>query len=139
MKDEIYILWSRTKSVLYFNGDFLDPFYAINNLLITQSNQNVACLAEEQAAQYQQRVSTPEGYADLVYSVVNVPIEGFLEGKNDNTVLNEIWDIIYDLYQNFDGKRSMTCKQTGYIFGRLWAKLMNFEAPNALYYADVSV
>ena len=78
------------------------------------------------------------GYADLVYTIVNVPIEGFFEGKNNSAIVNLLWDVINAMYQNSVTRRSMTCKGLGYYMGEATAKVLNFEAPAALYYSNVS-
>ena len=102
------------------------------------SNYQVACLLEEQASQYESRVNSEAGYADLVYTVVNVPIEGFFEGKNNAAITNLLWDVVNAMYQNSVGRRAMTCKDLGFFIGQSTSKVLNFEAPTALYYSNVA-
>ena len=49
-----------------------------------------------------------------------------------------LWDVINAIYQNQVGRRSMTCKDFGFFVGEATAKILNFEAPTALYYSSVT-
>ena len=122
---------NKTKNVL-------DPFYIISDWLITLSNYQIACLVEEQAVQYETRVNSDTGYADLVYTIVNVPVEGFFEGKNNAAINNILWDVINAIYKDSVNRKSMTCKDLGFHVGEATSKILNFEAPTALYYNDVA-
>ena len=70
--DEFLALWEGKSGVT-----ILSPFYLMSDQLITLSNYGVACMIVQQANQYTLRVLTDSGFADLIYVIYNIPVEGF--------------------------------------------------------------
>ena len=110
----------------------------LSEQLINLSNYGIACLIVQQANQYTSRVTTDTGFADLMFVITNVPIEGFLKGKNEPTIDNPIWDAFLQIYKASDERASMTCKDFGFQLGKIWGTLINFTVPTDLYYDQVA-
>ena len=90
------------------------------DLLISFSNYGVACMIVTMANQYTLRVKTDAGLSDLVYTVYNIPVEGFFDGKNNAAIVNVIWNGVEAIYKASVKNRSMTCMDLGYSLGRIW-------------------
>jgi len=57
------------------------------------------------------------GLGDLMYTLLYFPVEGFFLGKIDRTVENHTWNAMYNLYQGWYQRQSMTCKEAGFQCG----------------------
>ena len=121
------------------------PVDSAGYLLIAQGNLNTACVASVQAAQMNQKFNTLSGLGDLMYTVLNYPIEGFFQAQTDPTINNQIWTAVLSLYQgwnqpklydpNLGGANAnlanvMTCNDVGFHFGRIYQALLQFDLPD---------
>ena len=72
-------------------ASLLGPFYAAFNMLATASDFNVACQLPVQAANLKNRLNSEAGRSDVVYTLINAPVEGFFQGK-DTALHNKLWE-----------------------------------------------
>jgi len=77
----------------------------------------VACNVETMSTQFNLRLNTAAGFGDLIYSVLYFPVEGFFLGQFDPTIENKIWNAVYNIYQGFYQRQSMTCMEAGFQAG----------------------
>ena len=89
----------------------------VNDVTQEFSNLTVACNFESMATQFNLRLNTLAGLGDLLYSVLYSPIEGFFLGSFDDSVQNIMWNSVYNIYQGFYQRQSMTCVEAGFQFG----------------------
>ena len=76
----------------------------------------------------------------MLYTLVNFPVQGYFEGAiSKYPKKNQLWDNCYALVQGWHLKRSMTCQDAGYHFGRMWQAILAFEIPDELHYDKVKV
>ena len=73
-------------SILSIDQNLLQPYYDASDVMIQASNLLVACIIEQQAAQLNIRTNTPAGLGDLFYSIVQFPVEGFFQAKENPNI-----------------------------------------------------
>ena len=78
-------------------GSVLDPYYSLLDAFVTVSNWNVACQIPTQANSLKSRLSTQAGLSDVLYTLVNVPIEGLFQESNAD-LNNKLWEAGYAMW-----------------------------------------
>mmetsp|Transcript_12892 Transcript_12892/g.21812 ORF Transcript_12892/g.21812 Transcript_12892/m.21812 type:complete len:136 (-) Transcript_12892:40-447(-) len=121
-------------SILAINENLVQPFYDASDILVQFSNTNVACQLESQAIQLNIRTQTSAGLGDLIYTVLQFPFEGYFEAKQNPQINNQLWSAVLSLYKGWKQRKSMTCREAGYEFGRIYQAMISFEIPDQILY-----
>ena len=58
--------------------------------------------------------------------------------SNINLVDNQIWNAVFAIEQGYAYRRSMTCRDMGFQFGRIMQGLLAFEIPDEILFGEVS-
>ena len=66
--------------------------------MIEMGNAVIACNLETAATQFNTRLNTLEGMGDLFYTLVYFPVEGFFLKSMDQSVDNQIWNSVLNLW-----------------------------------------
>ena len=104
MLEDLKTLWKQVQwDSLKVN--IMAPVDSVGYLLIAQGNLNTACVASVQSAQMNQKFNTLSGLGDLLYTVLNYPIEGFFNAQTDPTIKNQIWDAVLNLYVGWNTEK----------------------------------
>ena len=69
--------------------------------------------------------------------MVQFPFEGFFEAASNPSINNQIWNAVESLYKGWNYKKSQSCLEVGFEFGRIYQALINFEIPDQILYAEV--
>ena len=75
---------------------------------------------------------------DLLYTLFNYPSEGFFKAADSELVENQLWNAVFALEQGYAYRRSQTCIEVGYEFGRIFQGMLAFEIPDEILFGEVS-
>tara|TARA_B110001450_G_scaffold167853_1_gene156498 strand:+ start:401 stop:637 length:237 start_codon:yes stop_codon:yes gene_type:complete len=75
---------------------------------------------------------------DLLYTLFNYPSEGFFKAATSDLVDNKIWNSVFAIEQGYAYRRSMTCRDMGFQFGKVFQGMLAFEIPDEILFGEVS-
>ena len=117
---ELISVGTKVSAAVSFTGSILDPYYAMADALVTTSNYQVACQFSTQAAQIKVKLQTESGRGDILWTLLNVPVEGFFQGKYNNKLVNQVWSAAERIVMGSMGIASLTCQDIGFSIGKMW-------------------
>ena len=124
------------ESLAKLQENLLQPFYDTSNLLIQMTNFLTACQFSTQASQLSIRTKTEAGKGDMIYTILQYPVEGYF--STDPLTQNQLWEAFLAIWQGWVGRRSMRCKDVGFQIGRIQQALLSFEIPTQILYSEVN-
>ena len=118
----------------------LVPIQYYGSIAIGLSDAMVACDVEQVMSQMAFRLTTAPGSQDLIFVIVASTM-GWMKqwNQNYNNPLYNALEPLLESIRNYDDKsKQMSCMATGYLLGSIPDMLLNYQAPDAVFFTNVN-